>query len=144
MDLVDDPDLEAVPGRVVARALAQLAHLLDAVVGGAVDLLHVQATTRPRSRAGGALAAGLGGRPLAGEQLRALARMRAVVVLPTPRAPEKRKAWPMRPEARAFLSVRVTVACPTTSSKVCGPVLAGEDVVGHGRCDLRDLGTGPT
>jgi len=54
------------------------------------------------------------------EQLRALARMRAVVVFPTPRAPEKRKAWPMRPEERAFFRVRVRVACPTTSSKVLG------------------------
>jgi len=42
VDLVDDPDLEAVPRGVVARALTQLAHLLDAVVGGAVDLLHVE------------------------------------------------------------------------------------------------------
>ena len=51
-------------------------------------------------------------------QFKALARMRAVVVFPTPRAPESRKAWPMRPEARAFFRVRVRVGCPTTSSSV--------------------------
>ena len=99
VDLVDDADLEAVARGVVARALAQLAHLLDAVVGGAVDLLHVErgpgrdlhAGRRTRRRA----------RPWApspSAQLSALARMRAVVVLPTPRAPESRNAWPMRPE----------------------------------------------
>jgi hypothetical protein len=53
-------------------------------------------------------------------QLSALARMRAVVVLPTPRAPDSRNAWPMRPEASAFCSVRVTVDWPTTSSNVLG------------------------
>ena len=121
VDLVDDPDLVAVAGRVVARALAQLADLLDAVVRGAVDLLDVQRRVPPRSpgtRRTRRRARAWASRPR--EQLRALARMRAVVVLPTPRAPESRNAWPIRPVAIAFLSVRVTVAWPTTSSKVRG------------------------
>ena len=37
-------------------------------------------------------------------QLRALAKMRAIEVFPTPRGPRKRKAWPTRPEATAFFS----------------------------------------
>ena len=56
-------------------------------------------------------------------QLRARARARAAVVLPTPRAPVNRKAWWMRPEERAFSRVRVTCSCPTISSKVAGRYL---------------------
>ena len=56
-------------------------------------------------------------------QLSALARMRAVVVLPTPRAPESRKAWPILPRSSALRSVRVTVDWPTTSSKDVGRYL---------------------
>src|SRR5688572_9275979 len=53
----------------------------------------------------------------------ALARTRAAVVLPTPRAPQKRKAWCTRPRANAFASVRVTCSCPTISAKLCGRYL---------------------
>ena len=73
--------------------------------------ISVQESHRPHGSA-------VGPSPFA--QLRALARMRAVVVLPTPRAPENRKAWPMRPVESAFFSVRVTVDWPTTSSNVRG------------------------
>ena len=41
--LVDDVDLVAALGRGVADVVAQVAHLLDAVVGGAVDFEHVEA-----------------------------------------------------------------------------------------------------
>ena len=43
MHLVDDVDLEPPLRRRVAHGLAQLAHLLDAVVRGAVNLDHVEA-----------------------------------------------------------------------------------------------------
>ena len=66
---------------------------------------------------------GLAVGPSAFEQLRALARMRAVVVLPTPRAPERRKAWPIFPRSSALRSVRVTFVCPTTSSNDVGRYL---------------------
>ena len=66
---------------------------------------------------------GLAVGPSAFAQLRALARMRAVVVLPTPRAPERRKAWPILPRSRALRSVRVTFVCPTTSSNEVGRYL---------------------
>ncbi len=41
-------------------------------------------------------------------QLRARARIRAVVVLPTPRGPANTNAWATRPPAIAFCRVRVT------------------------------------
>ena len=44
-----------------------------------------------------------------------LARMRAALVLPTPRAPVKRKAWWTRFAAMAFVSVRATCSCPISS-----------------------------
>ncbi len=53
-------------------------------------------------------------------QLSMRARMRAVVVLPTPRGPPKTKAWAMRPLAMAFRRVCVTARWPTTSSSFCG------------------------
>ena len=37
-----------------------------------------------------------------------LARMRAEVVLPVPRGPENRYAWPSRPSATAVRSARTT------------------------------------
>ena len=53
-------------------------------------------------------------------QFSARARMRAVVVLPTPRGPANTNACASRPLASAFRSVRVTACCPTTSSNRCG------------------------
>src|SRR5205823_5235067 len=52
-------------------------------------------------------------------QFSALARMRAMEVLPVPRVPVKRKAWATRPDSMARLSVCATWSCPTTSSKSC-------------------------
>ena len=56
-------------------------------------------------------------------QFSARARMRAVVVFPTPRGPAKTNAWASRSRARAFRSVCVTPRWPTTSSNVCGRYL---------------------
>ena len=53
-------------------------------------------------------------------QFSARARMRAVVVLPTPRGPANTNACASRPLASALRSVRVTACCPTTSSNRCG------------------------
>ena len=53
-------------------------------------------------------------------QFSARARMRAVVVLPTPRGPAKTNACASRWLASALRSVRVTACCPTTSSNFWG------------------------
>jgi len=53
-------------------------------------------------------------------QFSARARIRAVVVLPTPRGPEKTNDWAMRLAPMALRSVCVTPRCPMTSSKRCG------------------------
>ena len=50
----------------------------------------------------------------------ALARMRAALVLPTPRAPVNRKAWWTRFWAMALVNVRATCSCPTSSAKRWG------------------------
>ncbi len=47
---VDDEDLVAVARRPVADVLAQLAHFVDAAIGGRVDLDHVHASCRRRFR----------------------------------------------------------------------------------------------
>ncbi len=59
-------------------------------------------------------------------QLMALARMRAHVVFPTPRGPEKRNACANCPILMAFLSVLVTCDCPTTESNVAGLYLRAD------------------
>src|SRR6266850_6162489 len=53
-------------------------------------------------------------------QFNPLARIRAVVVFPTPRGPEKRYAWPIRSIWIAFFKVWTIGFCPTTSSKTWG------------------------
>src|SRR5438128_12597544 len=53
-------------------------------------------------------------------QFNPFARIRAVVVLPTPRGPENRYAWPIRSIWIAFCSVWTIGFCPTTSAKTCG------------------------
>ena len=64
---------------------------------------------------------GSGVGPSLRSQFSALARMRAVVVLPTPRGPAKTNACATsRLFEMALRSVRVTACCPTTSSKRCG------------------------
>ena len=57
-------------------------------------------------------------------QLSALARIRAMEVLPTPRGPVKRYAWAARPVLRALERVRETWPCPVTSSNRCGRYLS--------------------
>ena len=56
-------------------------------------------------------------------QFSARARMRASVVLPTPRGPAKMNDWPMRSPASAFRRVCVTPFWPMTSSKRWGRYL---------------------
>ena len=53
-------------------------------------------------------------------QFNALARMRAAVVFPTPRAPEKMYACATRFMRMALASVSVTWDWPTSSANVCG------------------------
>ena len=48
----------------------------------------------------------------------ARAKIRAILVLPTPRVPQKRYACAVRPVAMAFCRVRPMVSCPTTSANV--------------------------
>ena len=53
-------------------------------------------------------------------QLIDLARMRASVVLPTPRVPVKRYAWCRRPVSSALASAVTTCGCPTSWSNALG------------------------
>ena len=92
--LVEDVDLVSVARGAVAGGVAQLADLVDAAVGGGVDFDDVDGVAGADLGAGLADIAGLGGGadfglPMALRQLSAMARMRAMVVLPMPRWPEK-------------------------------------------------------
>ena len=87
MDLVDDVDLPA-SGRPESARDDQFAHGVDAVVRCGVELVDVEGGPRAISMQDSQIAAGLAVDRCA--QLRALARMRAVEVLPVPRGPLKR------------------------------------------------------
>ena len=90
---VEDVNLEAVARRPVTGSVAQLANFVDAAVGGGVNLDHVHGIAGANLGAGVADPAWLGCGPLGGadsvRQLSAMARMRAMVVFPMPRCPEK-------------------------------------------------------
>ena len=104
VDFVDHIDLVlAAYGRIL-HGLAQLADMFDAAVRRAVDLNDIHRRYRPWSRGRNRICRRESASAPA-VQFRALARMRAVVVLPTPRGPENRKAWASLPEVIAFWSV---------------------------------------
>ena len=113
VDLVHDVDLVAVARGPVRDAVAQLADVVDAVVARRRRSRRTS-TAVPRgdldarvARAAGRAAVGA-----AVSQFSALARMRAVVVLPTPRAPVKRKAWRDAARARSRSSERAWRRAP--------------------------------
>jgi hypothetical protein len=92
--LVENVDLVPVARGGVAGRVAQFANLVDAAVGGRVDLDHVDGVALANLDAGVADAAWLRGGALAScpisvRQFSAWATMRAMVVLPMPRWPEK-------------------------------------------------------
>ena len=91
--LVEDVDLVLVARGAITGGVAQLADLVDAAVGGGVDFDDVDRVAGADLEAGIADVAGLGrgaGSDADGvRQLSAMARMRAMVVLPMPRWPLK-------------------------------------------------------
>ena len=89
--LIDNEDLVAVPDRSVGGPFAEVAGVVHAAVAGGVDLDDVQgagAAAGQFDAAGARCRTGCPWGPSA--QFRQRARMRAEVVLPQPRGPEKR------------------------------------------------------
>ena len=64
-------------------------------------------------------------------QLSDLAKIRAIVVLPTPRVPVNRNAWWMRFGLQRVRERAHHVLLPDQLGEALGPPLAGEDLVGH-------------
>ena len=132
VDLVDDPDLEAVPGRVVAGALAQLPDLLHAVVGGPVDLLHVEGGAGRDLRAGGALAARVGGGPVAARAVEGLGQdARGGGLADSARAGEE-EGMADAARGQGVLEGARDRALPHDLVEGPGTPFACEDEVGHG------------
>jgi len=89
VNFVDDVDLVSAGGRQVLDVLSELADIVDLAVGGAVDFDDVKAASVRYLDACGAFPARVTpSGPY--RSFRLFARMRAVVVLPTPRGPQKR------------------------------------------------------
>ena len=87
MNLVDDVDFEFAARRET-DVIAKFANLVDAIVARAVDLKHVEADSCDISLQESQTPHGLMVGPCT--QFTALAKMRAVEVLPVPRGPTKR------------------------------------------------------
>ena len=135
MDFVDDEDLVAVANRHDGEAGDDhVADVVDAGVGRGVDLQDVDVAPFGDLDACVARPHGSGVGPLT--QFNARARIRAVVVLPTPRGPANTNACARRPLDSALRSVRVTACCPTTSSNRCGRHLRAMNLVGHRRFQI--------
>ena len=120
MDLVDDEDRVADlltganprPSMMTSRTLS--IPVLDAASISSTSMSRPCAISRHASHSPHGSASG----PL--RQFRQRARMRAIVVLPTPRGPAKTNDCAMRPAAIALRSVCVTPRCPMTSSNRWG------------------------
>ena len=139
--LVDDVDLVAGRDGRVAHPLDDLANVVDAGVRGGVHLDHVD---MPALHDRLAMLAGHGkvDRRLVdrfGLVVRARARMRAVVVLPTPRTPVSIQAWAMRPLEKALVRVRTIGSWPIRRGKVGRTVFAGEHAIGAGLSRLLEF-----
>ena len=126
VDLVDDVDLVARRDRRIADAVDDLANVVDAGMRGGVHLEHVHV---PRFHDGLAMDAQArhvdrrGAGAVGHLVIEARARMRAVVVLPTPRTPVSIQACGMRPVSNAFDRVRTIASWPIRSSNVRGRYL---------------------
>ena len=89
VSFVENVDFEAIAGRAIAGGFAEFANFVDAAVGGGVDFDYVDGIPGANFGAGFADAAGLGTGLSLERQFRAMARIRATVVLPMPRWPLK-------------------------------------------------------
>ena len=122
---VDEVHLVAAAGRRVLHVVEQLARVVDLGARGGVDLDEVDEAAGVDLAAGGADAAGLGADARV-SQFRHLAKMRAIVVLPTPRVPVNRNAWCTRPaveriDQRAHARAPGRPARRTSSGATCAP-----------------------
>ena len=141
VDLVDDVDLALALGRHVARALAQRAHVVDAGVGRAVDLHHVDRSPLGDLTAEVARAAGVRGRPLGTAQRLGQDAGRAGLAHAA-RAGEQEGV--MHALLRDGVGQRARdVLLPDQLVEALGPVLAREDQVRHEGNLLRSTSRGP-
>ena len=122
VDLVDDVNLEPVARRAEREPLLEAAHLVDAVVARAVNLLDVDVGPGGNLAARGADLARRGGRTgsaaVRAEAVQALASRRALRGLADAADAGEEERVRDAAAVMALASVRVTWSCPARSSKV--------------------------
>ena len=134
VDFVDDEDLVAIADRRDAEAGDDdVADLVDLRVGRGVDLEDVDVAAL-RDLDAGVADCRTDPRSVPGCSSAPRARIRAVVVLPTPRGPAKTKDCAIRFAAIALRSVWVTPRWPMTSSNRCGRHLRARTWKCHWQC----------
>ena len=135
MDLVHDEDLEAIARRPVGQRSPGAAARRRRRCSWRRRSPARRRPARPRSRRHGAHRRGRARRSGPVSQLSALARMRALVVLPTPRTPVKRNACATRSCAIALRErARDVLLADQIVERLRAP-LAREDEVAHGGGD---------
>ena len=109
VDFVYDYDLVGRAYRGILNILVNFPNVIYRSVGSPVDFLHVHADTAAAISLQDVQALhGLVCLAVPPEQLRVLARIRATVVLPTPRTPQKRKCMGHTSREKEFESVWIT------------------------------------
>ena len=121
VDLVDDVDAVLADLGRYADHLGKVADVVHGVVGGGVQLMDTVGAALGEGQAGLTLAAGLhvGTR---------------VVVLPTPRGPQKRYAWASCPRRMEFFKVLAMFSWPMSDSKVSGLYFLADTI----NCSITD------
>ena len=127
--LVDDVDLVFPLGRRVTHVVAQLAHLLDAVVARAVDLEHVETVAAGDLLAAVALVAGRDGRAVnAVERLGQNARDRG---FPDPARPDKKVGVGEPILFDRVLERARDMGLPDQIVECLRPIFSSKDLVAH-------------
>ena len=121
---VEDVDFVPIPAGRVAGGVAQFANLVDAAIGGGIDLDHVYGVALANFNAGVANAAGLGGGALGAADFSAAVERHGHNArdggFADAAVAGKNVAVGDAVLASAFNRVRVTWSWPATSAKRCG------------------------
>ena len=127
---IDDEDLVPVSGRVIAGLLFQFPDFIDAAIGSRVNFKNIHAVARGdlEYRRGSSLQGSPG---LPSWQFNAFARIRAVVVLPLPRGPEKRNAWATRPLCKGIQQSPGNMLLSYQFMEILGTPFAGKNLILH-------------
>ena len=130
MRFVDDENLVVIPGWAEANILTQLAHFVDAAIGGGVDFDHIDRIALNHFNTRGTFATGVGGWAL--NTVEATSHNAGYCRFASSALPGKNVAV-----GNPFLSDCVIervfdMLLTNQLIKIAGTILAGDNLIGHG------------